>query len=367
MQRFKLVSLVCAIAVVALFAMSATALASTTVYDNDFAGWQGAVMNYQLEDFGDATLNTGVSYASGTGFASISGGEFHDLIDNPNVTTWSFATPIYAFGGNWDLGIPGGPGTGIKVLINGSWVEIGDIPNGYTGQFWGFVSTEPFTMVRLEETNPSIGIETYDFDNLVYGGRWVRTLEAKVSEDLIAQQDTVCIPALVKVHPTLQLAIDKEALTYYDLNPATNSSVDLTCSVQVKSNLPFKEQVTITPFQFTPNGVAGDVLESYKYVDGQWVMSAWDPTVDGPEPGTGDTIPASMQSVFIKMINGVTGEVAMGETEVGANGVFPANGTIGDIDNHIWENEVRWHIGPINWCVTAGYYAGQMCVTVYQN
>ena len=51
-----------------------------------------------------------------------------------------------------------------------------------------------------------------------------------------------------------------------------------------------------------------------------------------------------------------------------ANGVYPADGSaIGDIDNHIFEDKIRWHVSPIKWCDTAGYYVGQLCVTVYQN
>ena len=82
----------------------------------------------------------------------------------------------------------------------------------------------------------------------------------------------------------------------------------------------------------------------------------------------GDVIPVAMQHVYIEEVNGVTGEVAIPETLVESNGVFPSDGSaIGDINNHIWEDRVRWHVGPIDWCVTAGYYVGQVCLTVYQN
>ena len=42
-----------------------------------------------------------------------------------------------------------------------------------------------------------------------------------------------------------------------------------------------QKQITITPFQFTPNGVPGDVLQSYNYVNGSWVLEPWNPAVDG--------------------------------------------------------------------------------------
>ena len=201
---------------------------------------------------------------------------------------------------------------------------------------------------------------------LALGFEPIRVQPPMISPDLVAQQDTICIPAMVKVHPTLQLAIDKESLYYDCLNPATNQSADLTFTVQVKSNLPFRKQVTITPFQFTENGVPGDILQSYQYVNGTWVLEPW--PAGTPAPGTGDVIPVDEQSVFITEVNGETGQVAIPETKVEANGVFPPDGrAIGDIDNHIFEDQVRWHVGPIDWCVTAGYYVGQLCVTVYQN
>jgi len=86
------------------------------------------------------------------------------------TTTWQFATPLDGFGGNWDPGGPGGPGARIAVAIDGSWVSIGEIPSTYTGQFWGFVSTEPFSAVRLSPGSDCDGAwcETYELDNMVY-------------------------------------------------------------------------------------------------------------------------------------------------------------------------------------------------------
>ena len=85
------------------------------------------------------------------------------------TTTWIFADPIYAFGGNWDLAGPGGPGSSIAVLINGSWVSVDTIPNTYTGEFWGFVSDEEFTQVLLQSGGDPYGwAETYELDNMVY-------------------------------------------------------------------------------------------------------------------------------------------------------------------------------------------------------
>ena len=149
------------------FALTAGVLASpgTTIYV-DKAAWEAEVQNWQTEDFEDDTLNPGLSVVSDAG--SIGGGLWNDqLFDPSQTTTWTFDEPIRAFGGNWDCG-PAGPGASIAVSINGSWVYVGEIPNSYTGEFWGFVSDEEFTQVLLE-AGSGFGTETYTLDDMVYG------------------------------------------------------------------------------------------------------------------------------------------------------------------------------------------------------
>lgn len=147
------------------------AVPTLTIYDNDASGWQSAVINWETEDFADATLNPGVSVTTDMGY--VTGGLWWDRLSLPDdgdwETTWHFAAPISAFGGYWDTGNPGGPGTGIAVFINGSWVYVGEISQYNTGQFWGFTSSEPFTDVLLD-TGSAGGAwaETYELDNMVY-------------------------------------------------------------------------------------------------------------------------------------------------------------------------------------------------------
>jgi hypothetical protein len=128
---------------------------SLTVYANDRPGWESAVVCYDEEFFTDTTLNPGVSVVSDyPGYVDTTKGVWWDRLVCPDygltTTTWQFDPPIVGFGGNWNPGIPGGPGARIAVAINGSWVSVGEIPNHYTGEFWGFVSTVPFSQVRLE-------------------------------------------------------------------------------------------------------------------------------------------------------------------------------------------------------------------------
>ena len=88
---------------------------------------------------------------------------------------------------------------------------------------------------------------------------------------------------MVKIHPTLQLAIDKESLYYDCLNPATNRST------RPHLHRPGQEQPAVQEadhdhaVQVHPERRAGDVLQSYKYVNGKWVLAPW-ARRNGPHP-----------------------------------------------------------------------------------
>jgi hypothetical protein len=153
------------------FVLAGTASADVTVYNNDWSGWQSAVGAYQTEDFTDATLNPGLSVVSDNGYVDTSTGVWWDRLEvsSPHTTTtWQFATPQLAYGGNWNTAGPGGPGAGIAVEINGSWTSVGEISRNSAGAFWGFVSTDPFTAVLLQSGSGSGWCETYEMDNMVY-------------------------------------------------------------------------------------------------------------------------------------------------------------------------------------------------------
>ena len=155
-----------------------------TLYPDDRSGWESAVGVYDEECFIDATLNSGVSVVSEyPGFVDTAKGVWWDRLVCPaygmTTTTWQFSTPIVGFGGNWNPGVPGGPGAHIAVAIDGSWVSVGEIPNTYTGQFWGFVSSEPFQTVCLSPGSYCNGAwcETYELDNMVYAFLGIRIIE----------------------------------------------------------------------------------------------------------------------------------------------------------------------------------------------
>ena len=175
----KIIVIVLAVALLTIGSGVGVALASPTftVYDNDKPGWESVVGFYETEDFTDATLNPEVSVVTDyPGYVDTTKGVWWDrLVYTPGsetTTTWIFSIPIIAFGGTWNLGGPGGPGSNIEVLtIDGSWISIGVINRSYVNVFWGFVSDVPFTKVRLQAYNDQGWCETYELDDMVYAPR----------------------------------------------------------------------------------------------------------------------------------------------------------------------------------------------------
>jgi hypothetical protein len=155
-------------------AMPLAVSAATAVYDNDWTGWEAAVGDaYVIENFTDATLNPELSVVSTWGYVNIVDGWWRDRLDygTTDETVWTFANPILAFGGTWNLaeGQVGGPGSNIEVFtLDGSWVSIGVIDRSYINVFWGFVSDVPFTKVRLKAFNAEGWTENYIMDDMVY-------------------------------------------------------------------------------------------------------------------------------------------------------------------------------------------------------
>jgi hypothetical protein len=170
-----------ALALVLMAVVPSPAMAATTVYDNDQAGWEAAVGSWETEDFEDGVVGPGISVVSDNGYVytQASGNDlWYDSLTysaGPTAyTTFTFDDPIYAFGGTWDLGSwledpeIGGPGSNIEVLMDGSWQSVGVIDNDYIDVFWGFVSDTPFTQVRLQAYNDEGWTERYTLDDMVY-------------------------------------------------------------------------------------------------------------------------------------------------------------------------------------------------------
>lgn len=164
--------------IVAVFALVAVApqvgtAATITVFSNNLAGWQAAAGGpVVIETFSAGPpLATGMTIVSGNG--TVSGGEYHDIVDNPvgsanDQVTFGFPFPISAFGANFDLS-PGGSGQGIRIDVTfaggGTQTVSVEVPSGFTGQFFGFVSDTPISQVQLRGGTQGGVQETFDMDN----------------------------------------------------------------------------------------------------------------------------------------------------------------------------------------------------------
>jgi hypothetical protein len=158
------------LALVCMLGLTIQVHAATTVY-TDKAAWESAFSTVATEDFSDTVLNAELSVVSDAG--EVTGGVWHDrVVPGGDSTTFSFATAIFGFGGDWDLAGPGGMGTGITVtlslLAGGTEVLTTEIPRSIAGSFWGFVTDVAFTDVVLTAGTQSGVAETHTLDNLVY-------------------------------------------------------------------------------------------------------------------------------------------------------------------------------------------------------
>jgi hypothetical protein len=136
--------------------VSLSANAALTTYTNKTA-WETAVGTFQQESFDDATLNPEISVTTGSGY--VSGGMWYDYLDGGS-TTFSFSTPLLAFGGDWSTDWYG-VGSGIGIAIDGPT----DVDNLYNfNGFFGFVSDTPFSNVYIGTSS----VEHYTLDNMVY-------------------------------------------------------------------------------------------------------------------------------------------------------------------------------------------------------
>ncbi|HLO51808.1 MAG TPA: PEP-CTERM sorting domain-containing protein [Kamptonema sp.] len=142
---------------------------SFNVYNNK-AEWQNALNNqpFQTEQFNSTNLPLGVSVISQ---GLIENGVWQDQVSENQTNTWSFAKPLFAWGGNFNLAGPLDKGTGIAVTVEkllGGEDFIGEISNTLEGDFWGLVADSPFNRVILSKGTQVGDRESYYLDDLVY-------------------------------------------------------------------------------------------------------------------------------------------------------------------------------------------------------
>lgn len=161
------------IALALFISLSGTAMGLTVTIFTDKAEWENALAGlYLTEDFNDLVLNAGVSYVSSeSGHINLNFGYYQDVLmsgsENDPITIWTFTPQIFGFGGTWTLGGPGGSGNSLLIYIDDIEQPVGIIPNGYDGEFWGFISDMPFTSVSIMGGDGS-NQQSYKLDDMVY-------------------------------------------------------------------------------------------------------------------------------------------------------------------------------------------------------
>jgi hypothetical protein len=124
--------------------------------------------------FGTTANVTGCSAAGGC----IAGGKYRDRAEDTQETKprFTFSPAIKAFSAKWNLEVPTGPGTGIKLrltFVTGAQMDVApSIPNTTGGpgggDFYGFVSDTAVTSMQFEEATPGTSpsnVETFDMDD----------------------------------------------------------------------------------------------------------------------------------------------------------------------------------------------------------
>lgn len=147
-------------------AIATPSMAAEVIY-TDQAAFEAAAGMTTTEDFEDATLAPGLTFTSDAG--SVSGGVFDDrLVRGGDETTFTFLTPITAFGAIFNLA-PGGAGQGIEFTLTPGGLVGTEVPDSFSGQFFGFISDTAFTSVTLRGGTQGGSAETYNLDNLQFG------------------------------------------------------------------------------------------------------------------------------------------------------------------------------------------------------
>jgi hypothetical protein len=145
--------------------------AAQFAFYTDQSAFADAVGSYTVEDFEDLRAAPGLGRPTTDG-GYIDDGLAHDQVrrtgDDAHLP---FLFDIGAFGGFWDM-TPLGPGLGLELTIltgAGPVLVPRQIPNSYTGGFWGFTSTRPFTQVDIRagtQRDDHVETETFTLDNL---------------------------------------------------------------------------------------------------------------------------------------------------------------------------------------------------------
>jgi hypothetical protein len=163
-----------AAASIAALVVASPAAAAVTLY-NDAAAFQAALASSTLETFDSLPLAPALSLDCTNCSIDLGSGRFVDqgLVGIGQRTRIKFATPITAWGAVFDE-TPSGFGKGLFIsyrLTDGfTTLTAGPQLDGYSGQFFGFISDDPFVFVGISPgSNPAFSSERYNLDNMRFG------------------------------------------------------------------------------------------------------------------------------------------------------------------------------------------------------
>lgn len=148
--------------------LASASQAATAIYTDRAAFDLATGGTLSFEDFSSGATTTADFSVSGTGVRVLGNGQ---LRGRPTIfggnMTYTFNSPISAFGGDFDLS-PGGNGIGLRFTLGTGEVVSQELSAPYDG-FWGFVADTTFTTVTVSGGSGFGFAETHNFDNFSFG------------------------------------------------------------------------------------------------------------------------------------------------------------------------------------------------------
>ena len=163
-----------ALAALAALVSAPSAQAAVTLF-SDAGAFAAALSSSTLETFDSLPLAPALSFDCTNCSVDVPSGKLVDqaLGGIGQRTRIKFDTPITAWGAVFDE-TPSGFGKGLFIsyrLTDGFTTLIaGPQLDGYSGQFFGFISDDPFVFVGISPgSNPASSSERYNLDNMRFG------------------------------------------------------------------------------------------------------------------------------------------------------------------------------------------------------
>lgn len=142
--------------------------AATSVYTDRAAFDLATGGTLAFDDFSSGSTTNANFSVTGNGVFVTNDGE---LRGRPTIRgsdmTYTFSSPISAFGGDFDTS-PGGNGIGLRFTLGSGEVVSEELSAPYDN-FWGFVADTTFTTLTISGGSGFGFAETHTFDNFSFG------------------------------------------------------------------------------------------------------------------------------------------------------------------------------------------------------